>query len=125
MTAQAKSGTKPPLRKRARKPKAPKPNGANGTAEPKPGELGSSIKVKPDDIATLEALRAVRDDHQQHLGLERHAYLTREAQRIAALQKSNEEYEAIVLAVARKLGLVNETESWQYQPQTQTFIRTK
>lgn len=115
--SQPKSGTPTP-----RKAKATKTNGKASKDDPNP--VGSVVKVKAEDVETLLSMRTARDDHQQHLGMERAAYLDRESQRLAVLQKATADYEAVVLAVARKMGLVNDEESWRYSPEDNTFVRT-
>jgi len=140
--AAKKAPKKAPKRKKAPRrrtgtAKAAKPNGAAPAAAPNgkppaaspeaPAELrpvGHVVSLGPDDIATLQAMRTVRDDHQQHLGLEREAYLSREVQRLEALRKASQEYESIVLAVAKKHGAAVDGQSWRYEPEQQAFVRT-
>ena len=116
-----------PRRRRATAPKANgKTNGAPAPAAESGGRpaVGAVVEVAVADVATMTALMKVRDDHQQKLGIERNAFLTREGERRAALQKANADYEAIVMAVARKLELVQDDEAWRYDPEQNSFIRT-
>jgi len=115
-TRQSKSGSATP-----RKKAAPKPNGA----PPEKYPVGAIVELTKSDIETLAAMRQVRDDHQQHLGLEREAYLAQELQRLTALRKAMDEYQSLVLAVSRKLKLpMDGGEAWRYEPKQNAFIRT-
>lgn len=91
-------------------------------------ELGAVVTLSDEEVALVRASEAVVRKLQHQLGMHRMEYLQAEAQAFGTIQKAQQEFRAVVSALAGRHGIeigAGRSELWDFDTTAMTFTRTR